>query len=218
MIKTVAIVPAILTGDKQFYDAQVASISTFARRVQIDITDGVTVPTKTLDLASIYWPENWIVDLHLIVARPSEYLDTILRLKPSLCIFHAEATEDLLPLFAKLKENGIKSGVALLEPTFPGYVKPYIDAADHVLIFAGQLGTQGSAADMMQVEKIPLVRAMKPTLEIGWDGGANLSNIRALAHTELDVINVGSALSAVPNPAEVYAQMVKETDENGVVL
>ena len=39
------------------------------------------------------------------------------------------------------------------------------------------------------MEKIPLVRNMKPELEIGWDGGANMTNVRALAHADLDVIN-----------------------------
>jgi ribulose-phosphate 3-epimerase len=89
---------------------------------------------------------------------------------------------------------------------------------DHVLIFAGHLGVQGSPADLMQMEKIALVRNMKPEVEIGWDGGANMSNIRALAHADLDVINVGSAIARSENPAEVFQQMVAEIDKNGVVL
>ena len=59
---------------------------------------------------------------------------------------------------------------------------------------------------------------MKPELEIGWDGGANLITMRALAHADLDVINVGSALSKVENPAEVYHALVAEIDKNGVVV
>ena len=97
-------------------------------------------------------------------------------------------------------------------------VKQYIEAVDHVLIFAGHLGAQGGQADMMQMEKIALVRNMKPELEIGWDGGANISNIRALAHADLDVINVGAALALAPNPAEVFQELVAEIDKNGVVL
>ena len=150
--------------------------------------------------------------------RPSEYMETILRLSPDLCILHAEAEENLLPLFEQLKSAGIRAGVALLPTTYPGNASAYINAADHVLIFAGQLGAQGGQADMMQTEKIPLVRNMKSELEIGWDGGANLSNIRALAHADLDVINVGAALSQSPNPAETYQQMVAEIDKDGVVL
>lgn len=218
MIREVSIVPAVLTNNKADYRTQIERINTFTRRVQIDVTDGIFVPTETLDITNIWWPKNWQADLHMMVANPSQHLDTILKLAPSLCIFHAEASENLLSLFEELKAHDIKTGLALLPSTYPGAVKEYIDAVDHVLIFAGQLGVQGSQADLMQMEKIPLIRNMKPELEIGWDGGANLSNIRALAHADLDVINVGSAISTAPNPSEVYEQMVAEIDKNGVVI
>ena len=153
-----------------------------------------------------------------MVTNPSEHLDTVLKLNPSLCILHAEASEDLLPSFQTLKEAGIKTGLALLPSTFPGNVKHYIDEVDHVLIFAGQLGVQGSPADMMQMEKIPLVRNMKPELEIGWDGGANMANVRAIAHADVDVINVGSAIVRAENPNAAFDELVAEIDKNGVVL
>lgn len=218
MIRQVSIVPTILTDNKQDYRAQAERINFFTRRVQIDVTDGIFAPTETLDITNVWWPKNWETDLHLMVAKPSECLDTVLKLSPSLCILHAEASEDLLPTFAALKEKGIKTGVALLPGTYPGNVKHYIDAADHVLIFAGQLGVQGSPADLMQMEKIPLIRNMKPEVEIGWDGGANMTNVRAIAHADVDVINVGSAISRAENPAEVFEQLVAEIDKNGVVL
>ena len=218
MIRTVSIVPTILTDNKQEYRAQAEKINFFTRRVQIDVTDGKFAPTQTLDITNIWWPKNWEADLHLMVTNPSEHLDTILKLSPSLCILHAEASEDLLPTFQTLKDAGIKVGVALLPSTFPGNVKHYIDAADHVLIFAGQLGVQGSPADMMQMEKIPLVRNMKPELEIGWDGGANITNVRAIAHADVDIINVGSAIATADNPAAVFEELVAEIDKNGVVL
>ena len=218
MIRTVSIVPTILSDNKQEYREQVERINAFTRRVQIDVADGTFAPNETLDITNVWWPKNWEADLHLITAKPSEYLDTILKLSPSLCILHAEASEDLLPTFEALKEAGIKVGVGLLPTTYPGNVKHYIEAADHVLIFAGHLGVQGGQADMMQMEKIPLVRNMKPEVEIAWDGGANISNVRALAHADLDVINVGSAIALSPNPAETFQELVAEIDKNGVVL
>ena len=218
MIRTVSIVPAILTDNKQDYRAQVERINVFTRRVQIDVTDGMFAPYPTLDITNIWWPKNWAADLHLMAASPSTFLDTILKLHPSLCILHAEATEDLTPTFNALKEAGIKIGVALLPSTYPGNVKPYIDMADHVLVFAGQLGVQGAPADLMQMEKIALIRNMKPEVEIGWDGGANITNIRALSHADLDVINVGSAIATAPDPGAVFQSLVAEIDKNGVVL
>ncbi|MBQ3470301.1 hypothetical protein IJH23_01125 [Candidatus Saccharibacteria bacterium] len=218
MIRQVSIVPAILSDDKQDYRTQAERINYFTRRVQIDVSDGTFAPTKTLDITNIWWPKNWETDLHIMSARPSEMMDTVLKLSPSLCILHAEANEDLMPTFALLKEKGIKAGVALLQSTYPGNVEHYIKAADHVLIFAGQLGAQGGAADLMQMEKIPLIRNMKPEVEIGWDGGANMSNIRAIAHADIDVINVGSAISKSENPAQMFEELVAEIDKNGVVL
>ena len=218
MIRTVSIVPSILTDDKQEFRSEAEKINAFTRRVQIDVTDGIFTPARTLDITNVWWPKNWEADLHLMAAKPSDHMDIILKLAPSLCILHAEASEDLLPSFQRLKEAGIKTGVALLPSTYPGSVKQYIDAADHVLIFAGQLGVQGSQADLMQMEKIPLVRNMKPEVEIGWDGGANLSNVRAIAHADIDVINVGSAISKSPNPAQAFEELVAEIDKNGVVI
>ena len=87
-----------------------------------------------------------------------------------------------------------------------------------MLIFAGQLGGQGAGSDLMQMEKIPLIRALKPDVEIGWDGGASMANVRALAHAELDVIYVGSAIMKQPNPAQAYQQLVAEIDKTGVVI
>ena len=218
MIRTVSIVPTILTDNKQDFRVQVERINIFTRRVQIDVTDGVFAPTATLDITNIWWPKNWETDLHLMATNPSQHMETILKLSPALCILHAEASEDLTPSFQALKEAGIKTGLALLPSTFPGNVKPYIDMVDHVLIFAGQLGMQGHPADLMQMEKIPLVRNMKPEVEIGWDGGANITNVRALAHADLDVINVGAAISQAENPAAVFQELVAEIDKNGVVL
>lgn len=218
MLRTVSIVPAILTDDKQAFRTQVETVNTFTRRVQIDVTDGVFAPAHTLGITDIWWPKNWHTDLHLMAVKPSEHLNTILKLAPSLCILHAEAQEDLLPSFETLKNAGIKTGVALLPSTYPGNVKHYIDAVDHVLIFAGQLGVQGNPADLMQMEKVSLVRNIKPEVEIGWDGGANMTNIRALAHTDLNVINVGAAIMRAENPATAYQELVSEIDKNGVVL
>lgn len=218
MIRTVTVVPAILAQSKLEYRQQIERVNSFTRRIHIDVSDGVFAPATTLDISNVWWPKEWKADMHLMAAYPSQQLDIILKLKPSLCILHAEAQEDLLPMFATLQQEGIRTGVALLPTTYPGLVKQYIDAVDHVLIFAGQLGVQGSPADMMQTEKIGIVRSMKPELEIGWDGGANKNTMRALSHADLDVINVGSALSKVENPAEAYHEMVAEIDKNGVLI
>ena len=218
MGEDVYIVPAILTSDPQVFTNQLESYQKFAKRIQLDLMDGTFTANKSLSEAAIaQLPTNIKIDIHLISAKPSDHLAQILRLKPALCILHAEANENLLPFFSEFKKAGIKSGVAMLPGTYPELVKSYLDVADHALIFAGSLGKQGGQADLLQMEKIKIIRKLNPALEIGWDGGANLSNVRALAHADLNVINVGSAISNTKDPADAYKQLVEESKKRGIL-
>ncbi len=211
------IVPAITVETLDEYRAATEKIGGFARRVHIDISDGEFAPTFLLSEASLYWPENWEVDVHAMVARPSEHLAAILQLKPYRVIFHAEAKEDLLPLFAQLQQAGVKTGVALLKTTVPATVQQYIQAADHVMIFSGELGYHGGTASMMQLEKIRLVRKIKPDVEVGWDGGVNLENAYTLTQGGVDVLNTGGTIANSENPVDTYNQLVKEINKHGVI-
>lgn len=210
------IVPTILTDDPQQYRAQMTAFNAFANRIQIDITDGKFVKTHTIPLDSVWWPKGKQADLHLMVTNPSEYVDLLTTLHPSLVILHAEAEEELLPVIQKLKQADIKVGIAFIKTTFPGKVENLIKIADHALIFAGELGQQGGNADMLQTEKAPLIRQLKNNIEIGWDGGANIENIRTIAHSDIDVINVGSAITQSAQPAETYKQLTEEAEKRGV--
>lgn len=212
------IVPTILTNDPNLYKRQMDTYQPFAKRIQIDIADGTFAPNVTIPANNVWWPEGTAIDLHMMVVRPSEQIQTILQLKPTLCIFHAETGEDLLPMFEQLRAAGIKAGVALMKSTYPGSVRQFIEAADHVLVFAGEIGKQGSEADMLQTEKIPLVRQINQNCEIGWDGGANLKNVRAIARAGADVINVGSALANATDPSAAFEELTADLDKRGVVL
>lgn len=210
--------PTILATDIEDCKYQVQRLQPFAERVQIDITDGVFAANKTVDLGQISWPENWKVDLHLMVSKPSEYLDLVLKMKPNMVIFHAEVEENLVPIFEKIKsETLIKPAVALLRSTVPETVAPAIQTAEHVLIFSGNLGEMGGKASMMQLEKIRLVKKINPNVEIGWDGGANEKNVFALTQGGVDVVNVGSAISRAENPEAVYRAMANEVSRKGAI-
>lgn len=212
------ITPAILATNPDEYKSQVEAIFPFAERVHIDVTDGSFAPNLTLPETQIWWPQEWKVDIHMMVARPSEHIDTIIQLNPNMVIFHAEVEEDLVSIFERLKnETMIKPGLALFRSTVPETVAPAIQAAEHILIFSGNLGEMGGHASMMQLEKIRLIKKINSNVEIGWDGGANLSNIFNLAQSGVDVINVGSAIMNSQNPEQSYKQMEAEINRKGAI-
>jgi len=211
------IAPAILVETPDAYKEMIERLHGFAERVHIDVSDGEFAPTFTVGAAQLWWPQEWTVDIHAMVARPSEHLETLISLKPNMIIFHAEASEDVLPVLQHVKKFGIKAGLALLRPTVPSTVAAVIQEADHVMIFSGDLGKYGGTASMMQLEKVRLIRAIKPEVEIGWDGGVNAENAYSVAQGGVDVLNVGKTIATADDPKSVYATLVSEINKHGVL-
>jgi len=201
------ICPTILATTPDEFRSQLERIEQFAERVQIDLCDGQFTPTLTIAPIQAYWPPHLTVDIHLMFARPLEQLETLVSLRPHMVIIHAEAEGDLLGMMQHLQKLGIQAGVALLKETEPETVQELVAVADHVLLFAGHLGSFGGEADLEVLKKVEKVQAIHPGVEIGWDGGANQENVKQLADGGIDVINVGGAIQKSDGPAGVYAKL-----------
>jgi ribulose-phosphate 3-epimerase len=211
------IAPAVLAENADAYKTGMERIHAFASRVHIDICDGEFAPTFTIGAQEIWWPAQWQADIHAMVARPSEHVDQLVALKPSLIIFHVEVGEDLVPILQKIQSAGIKAGIALQRPTVPGTIQPLIELADHVMIFSGDLGHYGGTASLMQLEKVRLIRNIKPHIEVGWDGGVTLDNAFSLAQGGVDVLNVGKTIAQAPDAAAAYSGLMSEINKHSVI-
>lgn len=211
------VVPTIMVETTEQFREASERVAPFARRIHIDISDGEFAPTFLLEEAQLYWPPEWEIDIHAMVARPSEHLAKLIELKPSLIIIHAEVNENIVVLLGRIKEAGIKAGLALLKTTVPATIKEAIQLADHVMIFSGELGKFGGTASMMQLEKIRLIKSINPHAEIGWDGGVNIENVYTLVQGGVGVLNVGGVIATAENPAATYQTLVKEINKHGVI-
>lgn len=211
------IAPCITVETADAYREQVERLMPFAKRVHVDISDGEFAPSFLVSENDIYWPPEWQVDVHAMVMRPSEHLARLIDLKPSMIIIHAEIAEDLVTTIQSIKQAGIRAGLALLRPTVPSTVADAIRAADHIMIFSGDLGTYGGKASMVQVEKVRLVRAINASAEIGWDGGANMDNVYTLTKSGIGVINVGGAIANAEDPQAMYVRLGQELNKQGVL-
>lgn len=207
--------PTITTNDTSIYEIRMDDFLKYASRIHIDITDGKFAPSQTINLNQLYWlkPEERSakIDLHLMMANPLDWLDQIVSLGPDKVILHAEsndAASKLPKIFTHLRKFGIQSGVALLPSTQPSDVAEIIKTVDSVLIFGGHLGYQGGEADLTQLKKVALVKAIKKQATIEWDGGANVDNIKQIATAGVDIINVGSAISKAPVAEDAYRDII----------
>lgn len=211
------IAPSITVETAEEFKAAVERIQPFAQRVHIDISDGEFAPTFLLGEGQLWWPKEWIVDIHAMVSRPAEHLQALIAMKPNLIVFHAETGQNLTPILNEIKKYGIKAGVALQRPTVPSTVSAAIENADHVQVFSGDLGHYGGTASLMQLEKVRLIKAINPNVEIGWDGGVTIDNAYTLTQGGVDVLNTGSAIAGAPDPAAAYATLVQEINKHGVI-
>ncbi len=199
--------PTVTAETPHDYRAQMERIATFAKRIHVDFADGKLAPVKLISPTQARWPENVQIDLHLMLQKPLEHLETFLRLKPNLIIVHAEAEGDFEEFAQRVGQHGIKTGVALLPQTEVKAVEPALKFVDHVLIFSGDLGHFGGHADMSLLGKASELKELKPTIEIGWDGGINDQNAKQLLQSGVDVLNVGGYIQNADDPEKAYATL-----------
>ncbi len=211
------IAPALLAENADDYKTQAERLSAFAKRVHVDITDGVFAPNFTVSEEQVWWPAEWTVDIHAMVAQPSQHVQQLVSLRPSLIIFHVECQEDLTQIIQYVKQNGVKAGIALQRPTVPSTVASLIEMTDHVMVFSGDLGRYGGTASLMQLEKVRLIKKINASVEIGWDGGVTIDNAFTLSQGGVDVLNVGGTIAKSDDPAVTYSQLVNEINKQGVI-
>jgi ribulose-phosphate 3-epimerase len=204
---TASIVPTIDTPDLEEYRQQIARVADFAVRLHIDAADGVMTPMELVPIADIWWPGGVRADIHVMYKRPMEHLPALIALGPQLVIMHAEAEGDFEAASATLRAHGIEAGVALMPETPVDYIAPGLNWIDHVLIYSGSLGTFGGNADLSLLAKARQLKNLKPTLELGWDGGVNDRNAAELMRGGIDVLNTGGFIHKSHDPQAAYATL-----------
>ncbi len=199
--------PTVLANDAHEFQTQMNRIKSFAKRIQIDLTDGIFAKTPTVALEQVWVPDAISADLHLMYKNPIDYIDEAIKLKPNMIIVHAEADGNFLKIADKAHKQGIKVGVALLAKTSTHRVKPSLPEIDHILIFSGNLGEFGGIADLHLLDKIKQLKEWKDTLEFGWDGGVNDNNVKQLAEGGVDVLNVGGYIQNSADPQTSFNEL-----------
>lgn len=204
------ICPTITTDNSDVYARQIESTLAYAHRIHIDVADGAFTQNRLINIENVWWPGGVRADVHVMYKRPFDHVPALLALRPQLIIVHAEAEGNFPAFAAACHQHGMEVGVALLADTPADAITPALPVIDHVLIFSGRLGHFGGHADMSLLGKVQQLRKAKPQLEIGWDGGVNDQNARALALGGVDVLNAGGYLHGALAPKTAYLKLLAE--------
>ena len=186
------IAPTILAADPADYARRINNVKPFAKRLHIDVADGVFEDQKSVGLTQVYDIDGVPFDLHLMMVHPESQIENIIALQPQLVIVHFEAPFDREAFFKELRQLEIKVGLAVKVETTIDQVKDVLGTVDHLVVFTGRLGHNGGEFRADCLEKIAQARAINPNLEIAVDGGLNQETARLAVEAGADLLDVGS--------------------------
>jgi ribulose-phosphate 3-epimerase len=204
------IAPTVTAYEPHEYREQIERLASFAKRIHIDLMDGVFAPTKSPGVEQAWWPDSIEADIHLMYQKPMDEIDHLIKIKPSLVVVHFEAELDHAVFTARLHEAGIRVGLALLQDTSVETAFEALALYDHAQVYSGNLGRHGGHADLNLLDKVREIREKFPQIEISWDGGINDQNAKVLVEAGVQVLNTGGFISKAPDPAEAYNLITKE--------
>jgi ribulose-phosphate 3-epimerase len=202
------ICPTVTASTETEYATQIARIAPLTDRLHIDLMDDDFASPASVTLDQAWWPAHKVADIHLMYRSPMDYLDKLKHLKPSLVIVHVETMFHHMHFAAELHKAGIDAGLSIMPDTPIANIEQILHSFDHLLIFSGHLGHFGGMADLGLLEKVRQAKAIHPDVEIGWDGGINADNARALVEGGIDVLNTGGYIQKSDDPAAAYQSLV----------
>ncbi len=209
------IAPSILSADFSKLGEEIKMVEKAgAELLHLDIMDGHFVPQITIGppvVASINRITELPLDVHLMVTNPDNNIDAFAEAGADMISFHLETAYTPFRTISKIKEKGIKVGVAL-NPLTP--IVSVLDALryiDYVLLMSVSPGYGGQSFIPSVVDKIRKMRTIIDKNEyntlIEVDGGVNSENLRQLKEAGVDIFVAGSYIFKSKDPAETVKKM-----------
>jgi len=202
------VVPAILTDDPESLELMIRQAEEFTGFVQVDIMDGQFVPSKSVTVKHLHdITINLEWEAHLMVLKPERYFEDFRRAGAKKVVFHYEATDRPDEVIALARKTGMGVGLAVNPETQVSEILPLLGQVDSVLLLSVNPGYYGAPFIPEVIDKVAELRAARPDIEVGVDGGIKAGNIAEVARKGVDMICVGSAVFLQPDPGESYRQL-----------
>ncbi len=196
----VKIAPSILSADFMRLGDEIQAVEQAgADIIHLDVMDGHFVPNLTFGMPiirQIAGIASKPLDAHLMVTNPQDYFQPLSEAGLSYVSFHPETVYHVHREVGKIRELGMKAGLAL-NPAKPVQdIFPILNELDFVLFMSVNPGFGGQSFLPLVYDKIKALREevarCGAELEIEIDGGVTHENIGELAKAGVTMFVAGS--------------------------
>jgi ribulose-phosphate 3-epimerase len=217
ILRGINVAPSILSADfSRLGDDVEAVLNAGARVIHIDVMDGHFVPNITIGplvvkaLQPLVNGAGALLDVHLMIERPQEYVTAFVEAGADVLVVHQEASTHLHRTLSQIRDAGALAGVSL-NPATP--IETLAEAryfCDLVLIMSVNPGFGGQSFIPTSTDKIARARAYLPeNVAIEVDGGVSEYNAGALVAAGANWLVAGSSVFGGSDIEERFAAVAQ---------
>lgn len=195
--------PSLICFDLCNLESQIKQLkSSGIQMLHVDILDGYFSPSMPIGLdivRQLRAKTDLDFDVHLMANSNEFFVKELMDIGVQQIIFHCETEPHIDMLLNKIREKGIRAGVALKPATPLSTLEYVLDKCDTVLLMLINPGYAGNAKEQQvdyAEQKIYKLRQMISqkmlNTKIEIDGRISLSNIKKYANKEVDIFVTGS--------------------------
>lgn len=184
--------------------------------IHLDVFDGHFVsdlgfPPRTI--AALRPLTGLPFEVHLGAVDPLRFVPPLVEAGVDLIVFHVESVAMLYEAIFKVRQSGVKVGLAVTLGTPVAALEPAISRIEAILLLSRVTGegTQGAAFDPAVLPRIEAVRAMidsaGATVDLQVAGGVKRQHVLDLVAAGASTIALGGGIYRVPDMAQEVAEM-----------
>lgn len=206
-VRPVRIAPSVLAADFAHLGAQVALVADAgADLIHVDVMDGHFVPNITMGplvVTALKRATTVPLDVHLMITDPDRYLETFAQAGAGTLSVHVEACVHLHRTLSRIRQLGMRAGVAINPATPLEAIGEVFDLLDQVIIMSVNPGFGGQTFITRSLDRIADLRQRlgARAVDIEVDGGVDLGNASTLAQAGASILVAGASVFGAPDPA-----------------